>query len=99
MNYICYICNDIKNITNINKMMTRNTSKLTNANANINAKEKEFNINIDFDEASAEWRKNKKSIGNSQYKYICTITTNKNSSCQRVCYKEGDKCWIHRNAT
>ena len=99
MNYICYICNDIKNITNINKMMTRNTSKLTNANANINAKEKEFNINIDFDEASAEWRKNKKSIGNSQYKYICTITTNKNFSCQRVCYKEGDKCWIHRNAT
>ena len=77
-------------------MMTRNISKLTNANANANANE--FRVNIDFDEASTEWRKNKKSIGNSQYKYICRVTTNKNSICQRVCYKEGDKCWIHRNA-
>ena len=28
-------------------------------------------IKIDFDEASAAWKKNKKSIGNGQYKYIC----------------------------
>jgi hypothetical protein len=68
---------------------------------------KQFIVNIDFDEASAEWHKNKKSIGNSQYKYICTVITNKNTkinnkntttTCQRVCYKDSDKCWIHRNA-
>jgi len=71
----------------------------------------QFIVNIDFDEASAEWHKNKKSIGNSQYKYICTVITNKNpkinnnknnknttTTCQRVCYKDSDKCWIHRNA-
>jgi hypothetical protein len=68
---------------------------------------KQFIVNIDFDEASAEWHKNKKSIGNSQYKYICTVITNKNTkinnkntttTCKRVCYKDSDKCWIHRNA-
>jgi hypothetical protein len=69
---------------------------------------KQFIVNIDFDEASAEWHKNKKSIGNSQYKYICTVITNKNTkinnnkntttTCQRVCYKNSNKCWIHRNA-
>ena len=70
----------------------------------------QFAVNIDFDEASAEWHKNKKSIGNSQYKYICRVTTNKNKNknntnnkiqttiCERVCYKGSDKCWIHRNA-
>jgi len=46
--------------------------------------------NIDFDDASKEWHKNKKSIGNSQYKYICTVlrneTTNKNQICNKVCY-------------
>ena len=33
----------------------------------------EFEVNIDFNEASREWKKNKISIGNGQYKYktIC----------------------------
>jgi hypothetical protein len=73
-------------------MMTRSRSKLTNTNTNT----KQFEVNIDFDEASAEWHKNKKSIGNSHYKYICTIITNKNQTCGKVCYKDSDKCWIHR---
>jgi hypothetical protein len=58
----------------------------------------QLEVNIDFDDASKEWHKNKKSIGNSQYKYICTIvTTNKGQICNKVCYKNTDKCWIHRN--
>jgi hypothetical protein len=57
---------------------------------------------IDFDDASKEWHKNKKAIGNSQYKYICQIETNKGSKsstnfCNKVCYQALDKCWIHRN--
>jgi hypothetical protein len=58
---------------------------------------KEFEVNIDFDDASKEWHKNKKSIGNSQYKYICQIQTNKKGICNNVCHQGSDKCWIHRN--
>ena len=67
-------------------------SKLTNQMAN------QIAVKIDFDDASKEWHKNKKSIGNSQYKYICTITkTDKNQICNKVCYKNNETCWIHRN--
>ena len=58
----------------------------------------QLEVNIDFDDASKEWHKNKKSIGNSQYKYICTvIMSKKDQICNKVCYKNTDKCWIHRN--
>ena len=30
----------------------------------------ELEVNIDFDESSKEWRKNKRCIGNGQFKYI-----------------------------
>ena len=55
-------------------------------------------VNIDFDDASKEWHKNKKSIGNSQYKYICSIITNKGKKCNKACYKNSETCWIHRNS-
>ena len=55
-------------------------------------------VNIDFDEAIKEWRSNKRSIGNGQYKYICPISINDNV-CGRSCYKSSDCCWIHRNKT
>ena len=54
-------------------------------------------VNIDFDDSSKEWHKNKKLIGNSQYKYICQIQTNKKGICNNICYQGSDKCWIHRN--
>jgi hypothetical protein len=78
-------------------MNTRSKSK--DKLAKINS---ELLVNIDFDDASKEWHKNKKAIGNSQYKYICCVITNKNSKnketiCNKVCYKTLDKCWIHRN--
>jgi hypothetical protein len=73
-------------------MQTRNTTKLTKSI---------LEVNIDFDDASNEWHKNKKSIGNGHYKYICSVITNKNPDiiiqCNKVCYKDKDKCWIHRN--
>jgi len=59
-----------------------------------------FEVNIDFEDASTEWNKNKRSIGNGHYTYICSIVTNKNPDikikCNKVCYKDSDKCWIHR---
>lgn len=81
------------------KIKSQGRSKLTNQMAN------QIAVNIDFDDASKEWHKNKKSIGNSQYKYICTVlrndirnnTTNKNQICNKVCYKNTETCWIHRN--
>ena len=74
-------------------MNTRSKTKVC-AKANVII---EFEVNIDFDDASKEWHKNKKSIGNSQYKYICQIQTNKKGVCNNVCYQGSDKCWIHRN--
>ena len=70
-------------------MQTRSSTNLTNQKT----------VNIDFDESIAEWNKNKRSIGNGHYKYICTVITNKSqpSLCAKVCYKDKDKCWIHRN--
>lgn len=71
-------------------MNTRSKSQLTN-------QKNQLEVNIDFDDASKEWHKNKKSIGNSQYKYICSIvTTNKSQICNKVCYKNTETCWIHR---
>lgn len=58
-------------------------------------------VNIDFEDASTEWKKNKKYIGNGSYKYICTHKTqhqNKNV-CGRICYKKTEYCWIHRNVS
>ena len=53
----------------------------------------QFENNIDFDSAIMVWRKNKKSIGNGSYKYIC-----EREMCNRSCYKLTEYCWIHRNA-
>jgi hypothetical protein len=77
---------------NNRNIATRSYTKLTNSI---------LDVNIDFDDAATEWNKNKRSIGDGHYKYICTITTNKNPDtkirCNKVCYKDNDKCWIHRN--
>jgi len=64
----------------------------------------QYSVDIDFDYASECWKKNKKSIGNGSYVYICTYTNN-NKVCGRKCYKELNKelnkesnyCYIHRN--
>ena len=55
----------------------------------------ELEVNIDFDDASKEWHKNKKSIGNGHYKYICSIEKN-GIKCGKVYYKHLSYCWVHR---
>ncbi len=52
----------------------------------------QFEVNIDFDDAIKAWRKNKKSMGNGSYKYICEKET-----CDKRLYKLSEYCWIHRN--
>jgi hypothetical protein len=45
-----------------------------------------YEVNIDFDEASEAWKKNKKSIGNGQYNYICSaLIKHSETQCSRVC--------------
>jgi hypothetical protein len=45
-----------------------------------------YEVNIDFDEASEAWKKNKKSIGNGQYNYICSaLIKHSGAQCSRVC--------------
>ena len=63
------------------------------------SQQKILEVNIDFDDAITEWRKNKKSIGNGQYKYGCYVISDKQCDkvCNKICYKDNDKCWIHRN--
>jgi hypothetical protein len=54
-----------------------------------------FEVNIDFDNASADWKENKKSIGNGQYKYICTKKNKNNKNCGRNCELNKEFCKIH----
>jgi len=75
-------------------MQTRSRTKLTKQCPLI--EKSILEVNIDFDDAIIEWNKNKKSIGNSHYKYICT-NKSQTGVCGKVCYKDKDKCWIHRN--
>ena len=55
-----------------------------------------YEVNIDFDEASKEWRKNKKSIGNEMYTYICIKEKKDGNMCGKICYKNLLYCWSHR---
>ena len=68
--------------------------KVTIADPNI--MHRELEVNIDFDEASKAWHANKKSIGNSHYKYICEISTKTGTQCSKGCYKTELFCWSHR---
>ena len=58
-----------------------------------------YEVNIDFDEASDAWKANKKSIGNGQYKYVCSKTTKTGKKCNRKCLEGGEIgcCKIHKN--
>lgn len=41
-------------------------------------------VKIDFDEASKEWRKNKKSIGNGYFCYTCNYIKSNNNKCNKI---------------
>lgn len=57
-----------------------------------------YEVNIDFDEASRVWRSNKKPVSNGCYKYICSVVK-KDVKCGRMCYKNLEYCWQHRQFT
>ena len=56
--------------------------------------ESNHDFEIDFEESLRMWNKNKRKIGNGQYKYICGKTLDNGTSC-----KNPRNCRIHKNTT
>jgi len=54
-----------------------------------------YEVNIDFDEASTAWKANKKSIGNGEYKYICSKINKNNNNCKNKCLPGEHFCKVH----
>jgi len=54
-----------------------------------------YSVEIDFDGASEAWKANKKSIGNSSYKYICEAKTSSKNACKRESLKGCHFCKTH----
>ena len=54
-----------------------------------------YTVNIDFDESQREWRKNKKSIGQGSFIYICGTITKKGEPCNNKPTYNG-KCYLHK---
>ena len=54
-----------------------------------------YEVDIDFDGASAEWQANKKSIGNSSYKYVCQNVNIKGTNCKLKCLAGEHYCSKH----
>ena len=70
----------------------------TSNNKNIKPSPQKYIVDIDFDFASKMWKKNKKSIGDGSYVYICGYTTHKNTPCQHKSGSHSQYCHIHREA-
>lgn len=54
-----------------------------------------FKVEIDFDESSKAWRRNKISIGNGHFKYICGVESFNKQICKIVCKGEWTNCDFH----
>lgn len=54
-----------------------------------------YEVDIDFDGASKEWQANKKSIGNSSYKYVCQKVNIKGENCRVKCLPGEHYCSKH----
>ena len=84
-------------------MNTRSqTKKIQEAKTTNNGEKREerenivlYMVEIDFDEASNCWKKNKKSIGNGSYKYVCCCETKTGKHCKRESIKGHNYCKIH----
>jgi hypothetical protein len=57
----------------------------------------ENNIDIDFDKASELWRKNKISIGNGCFKYVCGAKRKDGGKCCNKPCKHKKRCYLHIN--
>ena len=84
-------------------MNTRSqTKKIQEAKTTNNGEKREerenivlYMVEIDFDEASNCWKKNKKSIGNGSYKYVCKKRGEKNNMCIKKCLQGEEYCCVH----
>jgi len=54
-----------------------------------------YEVDIDFDGASKAWQSNKKSIGDSSYKYVCQKVTRMQTNCKSKCLPGEDYCSKH----
>jgi len=54
-----------------------------------------YSVEINFDEASEEWKSNKKYVGNSCYKYVCTKITKSGNKCRRESLPGIEFCKCH----
>jgi hypothetical protein len=85
--------NNTNNNTNTNYTNTTNTTNNTNYNNS-----GEYTVDIDFDDASREWNKNKKRMGNGMYKYKCESACNTTGKpCTRFSLRESSYCMVHKN--
>ena len=56
-----------------------------------------YKVDIDFDDASKAWRKNKVSIGNGNFKYLCIKRGKNNNKCIKKCLPGEEYCCTHFN--
>jgi hypothetical protein len=54
-----------------------------------------YEVNIDFDAASEAWKKNKVSIGNGSYGYLCAKCETTGIHCKKPCIQGKDYCSKH----
>ena len=95
MKKLKYIFNEIhfqRNITGTIRMKTRSQTKPIELTAPDFVK---YEVNIDFDEAMSEWQANKKSIGNSSYKYVCQKVGITGKMCRSKCLAGQHYCSKH----
>jgi len=58
---------------------------------------KELTVDIDFDEASQAWRRNKKSLENGTFIYVCGKTTITGEPCQKKRKHGCQSCATHKH--
>jgi hypothetical protein len=68
-------------------MQTRSQTKYVNT--------AKYEVIIDFDGASEAWKANKKSIGQSSYKYVCQKYLKSGKSCNKKCIAGEHYCKTH----
>ena len=90
--------------TIIQEMLTRNAKRKIESSLpknalldNIDIETGLYKVEIDFDDASAQWKANKKSIGNGSYKYICQKQLSTNRICRKDAYHGSTFCRRHKN--
>ena len=72
-------------------MQTRSQTKYENSD--------KYEVIIDFDGASEAWKANKKSIGQSSYKYVCQKDLKYGKVCNKKCIAGEHYCKTHLKNT